>query len=224
MEVQRCYADPLQRGRVDMEPDEEEDHADRVNVDIRGAAPNATYAVQFCSSARGFSACQMVGSVSTDEEGRAEDHLPFPQHGTFSGVFVLARNGNQFITGFTVPQDDSSGDDVFRVGLQPIAAINDHLGLGSIASGDSAREARTEVHRDGGASAKLEGAPANVSYSVNFCPFGMSLSSCSQVATLSTNEEGEGHVDFIFPSGTHEGIFLLQRGGTDEFASGFLVR
>lgn len=90
-------SDPLRRGEVEV-------HANRtIEIEIRGAAANATYNVSFCRFVSGNSCVTLVpAALQTNAQGDAEAEFRFPDgtENTLAGVFLLARGGNsQFVSG-----------------------------------------------------------------------------------------------------------------------------
>jgi len=88
--------DPLKKGQVEARGKR------KVEVDIRGAMPGVTYAVQFCRLGQVPPACLNLGSLDTDNEGDGESRLAFSETGNiWAGVFILSRESNHhFGSGF----------------------------------------------------------------------------------------------------------------------------
>lgn len=88
--------DPLRKGKLELRGDR------RVEVELRGAAASAVYAVFFCRFGFGPDACVNLGSLETNAEGNGETRVQFSAPtSTWAGVFIFTRNAtNQFISGF----------------------------------------------------------------------------------------------------------------------------
>lgn len=70
---------------------------------LNGAAPNASYDVNFCGNGGGSTCFADIGTVSTDAAGNGSADVD--THGrNIPGIFNLGRNGTvEFITGVHVP-------------------------------------------------------------------------------------------------------------------------
>lgn len=91
--------DPLRKGKVEIRGNR------RVEAELRGAAPSSAYNLFFCRFGFGPSACQNLGSMTTDAEGDAEARFTFPAGlNAGAGVFVFTRDvppaTNEFVSGF----------------------------------------------------------------------------------------------------------------------------
>ncbi len=229
--------DPLAEGEVEVEELSENE----VEAEVKGAAANVIYDVNFCSSAGGPSGCFVVARLATDAIGNGEVEFPFPQRGGFAGVFTLTRDGlNQFVTGFPIPvpasavqvqaEEEGEGEDPFEVDLQPVSVIDAGLGAAFGNNGnDPLARGRVEVEGDREVEAEVRGAVANAAYKVHFCRFGIARATgCILIGTLFTDAEGRGKLEANFPQmGTFDGIFVLTRevNGTvlNQFATGFRI-
>ncbi len=146
---------------MQIEPEE----GNRVEVEVKGAMPNATFNVKFCPFANGLGGCFDVGSLATNNQGEGQLDVPFPMRGTFAGDFLLRRIQNQFVTGLKLPSNaeaekedeaeaeaekESEGEDVFEVGLQPVAAVQGRLGASFTPVGnDPLNEGKVQVGGQG---------------------------------------------------------------------------
>ena len=232
-------SDPLGSGRVHVENDAT-DH--EMQAKVNGAIANSAYSVSFCSFASGLGNCRTVASVMTDGQGNGEANLTLPA-GAFAGIFLWQRMGaNQFVTGFpnggtgnsASPRDsgpgngnDASGNDQqrFKISLEPAGAVSGGLGAGFSLGSDTLSEGSVRVE-PGHNEAQVEGAPANVTYSITFCRFGTGASGCTAAGSLATNNDGEGHASLTFvPSAPVAGVFVLSRSvsgaSVAEFVTGF---
>ena len=134
-------------------------------------------------------------------------------------------------SGFTIPSnveaDDEGGggEDALKVGLEPVTAIQGGLGATFAPLGnDPLNEGKVYVEGQGKSEVEVEGAAPNVTYMVNFCPFGLASNNCFMVTTLSTGNKGEGQAEFAFATGTFTGVFLLTRNTMSQFVTGFNIR
>lgn len=91
--------DPLENGWIEIRGHR------YVKIELDGAAPDAAYSASLCRLSSPGS-CNLLGSISTDSKGRADDVLPLPDAlaGSQTGFFILRRNGNtMFVSGFELP-------------------------------------------------------------------------------------------------------------------------
>lgn len=226
--------DPLAQGRIEVE----ELGENEVEIEVRGAAANATYDVSFCPFAGGAGGCFAITSVVVDAMGNAEVKVAFPQRGAFAGVFLLRRGGqNQFVTGFVIPppkqtnptssseMENEGEEEEFEAQLQPAGVVSGGLGFGT-AGNDPLAAGRVEVENQ--VEIRLTGAMANALYKAQFCRFGLKASGCVALGSVPTDAQGNAKVELGFPlMATFDGVFLLTRtvDGQDlnEFASGFRI-
>ncbi len=229
--------DPLAEGEVEVE----ELSKNEVEVEVKGAAANVIYTVNFCSFANGPSGCFMVAHLATDAIGNGEVEFPFPQRGGFAGVFTFTRDGlNQFVTGFPIPtsgsgvqvqaEEEGEEEEPFEVDLQPVSVIDAGLGAAFGNNGnDRLARGRVEVEEDREVEAEVRGAVPNAAYKVHFCPFGIApATGCILIGNLFTDAEGRGKLEANFPQmGTFDGIYVLTRdvNGTalNQFATAFRI-
>ncbi len=91
---------------------------------------------------------------------------------------------------------------------------------------DALVRGKVEVEEIGENEVKVEvrGAAANATYTVSFCSFATGISNCLAVNSLTTNADGNAHAKFQFPQrGGFAGVFVLARGGQNQFVTGFAV-
>jgi hypothetical protein len=121
----------------------------------------------------------------------------------------------------------SGSEDQFEVSLVKVANLeaasqsafssigNDPLAVGEVEV-EELGENKVEV--------EVKGAAANVIYDVKFCSFAGGPSGCSKVASLSTDANGNGKVEFPFPqTGGFAGVFTLTRNSQNQFVTGFPI-
>ena len=93
-----CGVDPLQSGKAEIRPD------GRVEVEVEGAAPSASYTVFFRSP--DGAAQLLLGTLATNASGEGELHVAgvLVPGAIGAGNVVVRRVGlDQFVTGFAVP-------------------------------------------------------------------------------------------------------------------------
>lgn len=94
-------SDRLKRGSVQVRRKRE------VEIELKGAARDATCLVYFCRLGTVPSDCLPFGKLETDANGDATARWPFDPAGQqWSGVFVLTRaDANHFVSGFRFPSE-----------------------------------------------------------------------------------------------------------------------
>lgn len=221
--------DPLARGQVEVK----EHERNEVEAEVRGAQPNATYAVDFCPFAGGPSGCSSAASLNTNGNGEGKAEFAFPSTGAFAGVFVLERSSKkQFVTGFTVAatiSHESGEEGKAEASLVPVGLVSGGVGFGT-AGDDSLARGSVELKEDGRVEIEVAGAAANAMYAAKFCRFGGTSSDCLGLGSVATNVQGNAEARLTFPqTGTFDGVFLLTRQvgspaqETNEFVTGFRV-
>ncbi|MBI1983711.1 MAG: hypothetical protein HYS61_05895 [Acidobacteria bacterium] len=202
-------SDPLNEGGVFVDNDDAE-----VVVELKGTQPDAEYDVVFCSFASAASNCLSVGSFTTSNSGDVQVSLRFPVEGTFTGAFLVQRNGlNQFVTGFPVPGNGMGDDELFAVHFQRVAVVEGELGPGFGPGGnDPLQRSRVEIEQNRAVEIDLKGAAENATYEVQFCRFGTGPAGCFLIGSFSTDLQGDGQSVLGFPiDGTFAGVVLLTR-------------
>ncbi len=120
----------------------------------------------------------------------------------------------------------SGSEDQFEVDLVRIADLEaaSQAPFGSFGSDPLARgEVEVEELGKNEVEVEVQGAMANATYQVKFCSFATGISSCSIIASLTTDGNGNAKIKFAFPqTGTFAGIFLLTR-SVNQFVTGFAV-
>jgi len=93
-------SDPLGEGEIEVRA------KGQVKVDVEGVSPGAQYALWACRMTAAADRCLKLGDVRTDERGRANAVVPWPEAATgpHAVFFVLQRNGaTMFVSGFHMP-------------------------------------------------------------------------------------------------------------------------
>ena len=68
-------------------------------VHLHGVPPASTFSVQFCGAVNSPARCQELGQIQSDNDGNANDAIPFPPAGNpWTGFFTLMRDGKTPIT------------------------------------------------------------------------------------------------------------------------------
>jgi len=126
--------------------------------------------------------------------------------------------------------DPTNSGESFQVGLLRIAdltvgqSVFTNFGTDSLLQGRI--QAENEVEPEEGQmevedfQAKLQGAMANATYTVQFCSFAGGLSGCTSVGTLMTDGQGQGQAQLSGLHGSFSGSFVVSRGGINQFVSG----
>jgi len=161
----------------------------------------------------------------------------FPSHGTYSGQFIINRNGVEtWATGFSLPSNGSaawgSGSTPWSAQLVRAAALSS--GLGAQAQFGTGTDPLTDgtltvTQPDATVHPSVTGASPNTAYTVSYCnPSG---ASCTALGTLTTDGSGNGSaalsISPIVKAGDiNSGQFKLSRNGASgpvEFVTGFII-
>lgn len=134
------------------------------------------------------------------------------------------------------PSDPSSSSELFAVGLVPLGkldpgqqAVFGSVGADSVDRGRVKGEVEIEMQHQGQvqqseAEAEIEGGAASATYTVSFCPFASEGSGCFQVGSIATDGQGQGKASLNLARNTVlAGVFLLSRGGQNQFVSGINI-
>jgi hypothetical protein len=92
--------DPLTDGEIEVRA------KGQVKVELEGAVPEASYKLLVCKLSNVTDRCMELGSVPTDDRGRANAVVPWPQDATgpHAVFFVLSRDTeSMFVAGFHMP-------------------------------------------------------------------------------------------------------------------------
>ncbi len=92
--------DPLTDGEIEVRA------KGQVKVELEGAFPEASYKLLVCKLSNVADRCAELGTVPTDDRGRANAVVPWPQDATgpHAVFFVLSRDEeSQFVAGFYMP-------------------------------------------------------------------------------------------------------------------------
>src|SRR5262245_16231498 len=225
-----CGADPLQAGKAEIRPD------GRVEVEVEGAAPNASYAAFLRSPDGG--AQLLLGTLATNGSGEGELHVVgvFPPGAVGAGNVVLRRLAlDQFVTGFALAaasarhdgddtdNDHEGGERKFEAVLVRCAAVNTPAALAACGT-DPLLGGEAEIDDEGRVEVEVAGAAPGASYAVVY----RSLDGTVDLAlgTLTTNAAGSGELKVggvFLPGHVGAGTVVLRRLGADQFVTGFQV-
>ncbi len=132
------------------------------------------------------------------------------------------------------PAGPFSSSELFEVGLVRVADLDatQQSVFGSFGADPLARgrvEAEVEMENGGqvqqsDVEAEVEGAAANDSYAVSFCPFAVGVSGCSQVGSVTTDGQGQGKTKLnLARNRILVGVFLFSRNGQNRFVTGINI-
>ncbi len=217
-------ADPLTQGMATI------DGVGDVDVEIAGAAASQTYAVVFRSPNGGSSTS--IGNLTTDAsgDGSLRDKTFFAFGSVGAGNIVLTRGGDQYVTGFAVPAASISarsgfvgpGAPGFEAGLVTCGTVNVPAALTGCGS-DTLSRGNVDIEGDGNLAILISGAATSQTYTAFLrSPNGTQTA----LGTLTTNSMGSGTLTktgAFTADTTGSGTVVLQRGGSDQFLSGFDV-
>ena len=206
-------------------------------ITFAGGTNDAVYVARFCPFA--VQGCTTFSDQPTfRNSGGMQFQGTFPGHGTFSGEFVVSRNGaDTWATGFSLPPNGSAawgntGATPLMAQLVKASALSDGLGAQAqfgIGSDPLTDGSLTVTQPDAMARPSVTGASPNTPYTVSYCnPVG---TSCTPLGTLTTDGSGNGSaalsIQPVVKSGdVNSGQFKLSRNGASgpvEFVSGFIV-
>jgi hypothetical protein len=213
--------DPLTQGMATI------DSLGDVEVEVAGAGVSETYAVVFRSPNGGASTS--IGSLTTDTsgDGSLRDKTFFAFGKVGAGNIVLTRSGDQYVTGFAVPAASTTTHPAFagpgfEAGLVTCGSVNAPAVLTGCGS-DTLSRGNVDIEGDGNVAILISGASASQTYTaVLRSPNG----SQTALGSLTTKSNGSGTLTkaSAFAAGiTGSGTVVLQRGGSDQFLSGFDV-
>ena len=206
------------------------------SLTLAGGTNDATYVAEFCPFA--VQGCTTFADKPTFRNSGGMQFMgTFPGHGTFSGKFVITRNGaDTWATGFSLPPN---GSVAFGSGATPLSAqlvkasavsaglaAQSQFGIGSDTLTDGTL---TVTQPDGTAHASVTGASPSTAYTISYCdPAG---GNCVALGTLTTDASGNGSaavsISPAVKSGDiNSGQFKLSRNGASgpvEFVTGFII-
>ena len=206
------------------------------SLTLAGGTNDATYVAEFCSFA--VQGCTTFADKPTFRNSGGMQFMgTFPGHGTFSGRFVITRNGaDTWSTGFSLPPNGSvawgSGSTPLTAQLEKASAVSAGLaaqsqfGMGTDPLTDGTL---TVTQPDGTAHASVTGASASTAYTVSYCdPSG---GNCVALGTLTTDASGNGSAAVsigpaVKSGDINSGQFKLSRNGATgpvEFVTGFII-
>jgi hypothetical protein len=196
-----------------------------VNVQVNGAAANASYAV-LLRAVNGSEVAITTLTTNSKGHGNQPQNLFFGAGTTGSGTIVLTRSGaDQALGGFDVTQKPRPKP-ASSSGLVRCLDVNDpgplsNCGTDPLASGSAM------INSAGKLIVNLRGAAASTPYEVFFRP--LNSDSSGDVDTglaIPTNSNGDGHgnKNFAASGKIGAGSFVVEGGGFDQFVTGFAVK
>jgi len=205
------------------------DSAGNVDVEVAGAAVSQTYAVVFRPP--NGSSSTPIGNLTTDSSGdgslREKTFFAFGSVG--AGNLVLTRSGDEYVTGFAVPASLTATGSGFAgprgPGLEAGLVTCGSVGVPAALTGCGTDTlSRGNVDIEGGSLAILiSGAAVSQTYTaVLLSPAGNQTA----LGSLTTNSKGSATLTktgAFTPGTTASGTVVLERGGSDQFLSGFDV-
>ncbi len=221
-----CGTDPLTQGMATI------DNVGNVDVEVSGAGATETYAVVFRSP--NGSSSTPVGNLTTDSSGdgslREKTFFAFGSVGAGNLVLTRSGDGDEYVTGFAVPASSTTTRSSFpgprgpglEAGLVKCGSVGVPAGLTGCGV-DTLSRGSVDIEGDGSLAILISGAAASQTYTaVLRSPAGTQTA----LGSLTTNSRGSGTLTKTgaFAAGTTaSGTVVLQRGGHDQFLSGFDV-
>jgi hypothetical protein len=198
-----------------------------------GTNDGASYVARFCPFA--VAGCMTLSDQPGFRSSGFQFIGTFPGHGTFSGEFIISRNGvDILVTGFSLPANGSIGFSTGATPFQPqlvrAAAVSAALGAQSGVGTDPLTDGSATVTQpDGTVHPSVTGASPSTAYTVSYCkPDG---TGCVALGALTTDGSGNGSAALsiapaVSSGDLNSGQFKLSRNGATgpvEFVTGFIV-
>jgi S-layer homology domain len=198
------------------------DEEGRVEIEVAGAAPSASYAVVYRSL---DGAVQLaIGTLTTSAAGNGELKVSgvfLPGHVGAGSVVLRRLDADQFVTGFQALGARPRGLEAAVVGCAEVTTPAVLAGCGT----DPLRTGKADIRLDGRVKVEVVGALPNATYTLLLrSPDGTTDQS---LGTLATNPAGNGQLKIVgafVPGDVGAGNLVLRRADADQFFSGFRIR
>jgi hypothetical protein len=199
-----------------------------VTAQLSGAAPNTTYAVNFCPAPSQNYSCFAVGGSSTDGSGNANTTFRFPQSGPWAGDFQVMLNGTEQFETDLNPNLTSS---IYVATLLPSTTTNGKgiaLNGGTPGPQDPLSRGTITLLSGGTLQVQISGASPNSTYSIGQCPtfFGSScyaLYNSQGIGGFATDASGNVSFTVLWDQQFGDIFTVDAPSGRSGFIAGFMV-
>lgn len=181
------------------------------NLQFERASTNTSNLVlQFCPSKDLKNCFTIIPSLATDANGNANVNFTFPQKGTFSGVFMIMLNGDQW--GYAATGNSGKN---FQSALLPASSVTGGINQTT----GAAQGSGSVVVNDTTAHLVLNQTTPNHTFNAEICAI-----SCQSLAKITTDAQGNATADIpsIQPGGGS--VFRLSDETGVQFVSAFRVQ